>query len=82
MQYPMGHFVSSLLQRSNSDVGHMATPFLKMKGEFMEEKIDEKSQVDAKPESKSGKIFRIILAIVGFSFMAVLIYKMVLHRVG
>jgi hypothetical protein len=48
----------------------------------MEEKSDEGTQVAAGPESKMGKIVRVILSIVGFSFMAVLIYKMVLHRVG
>jgi hypothetical protein len=53
-----------------------------MKGEFMEKKSEEKAQADAKTESKMGKIVRIILGIGGFSFMAVLIYKMVLHRVG
>jgi hypothetical protein len=54
-------------------------PFKKIKGGFMEEKSEEGAQVDTKTEGKLGKIFRIIFAIVGFSFMAVLIYKMALH---
>ena len=48
----------------------------------MEEKKEEKAQVDTGTESKLGKIFRIILGTVFFLGMAFMVYKMVMHKIG
>jgi cell division septal protein FtsQ len=53
-----------------------------MKGEFMEEKKEEKAPVNTGTESKLVKIFRRILVTVFSLGMIVLIYKMLIHRFG
>jgi hypothetical protein len=48
----------------------------------MEETKEENAQTDTRAESKLGKIFRRILGIVFVLGMALLIYKMVLNKIG
>jgi hypothetical protein len=57
-------------------------PLKNMKGEFMEEKKEEKAPVNTGTESKLAKIFRKILGIVFILAFIFLIYKAVIHKFG